>query len=79
MRMFLPRMLIFSTNILLDRPFMKTVKIKTNVDQDTISMEFDGEEIVEFNIFDMMKFLDDTYSLCHIDVVDSFMNKVFLT
>ncbi|XP_048235667.1 uncharacterized protein LOC125371179 [Ricinus communis] len=44
-----------SASILLGRPFMKTAKTKINVNEGTLSVEFDGE-IVKFNIFDAMKY-----------------------
>ncbi|XP_038889247.1 uncharacterized protein LOC120079141 [Benincasa hispida] len=45
---------ISSTSIFLGCPFMKTAKTKIDVDEGTLSVEFDGE-LVKFNIFDAMK------------------------
>ena len=59
-----------SASILLGRPFMKTAKTKIDVDEGTLSVEFDGE-IVKFNIFDAMKYPNDVHSLYQIDVIDS--------
>ncbi|KAL4368664.1 hypothetical protein GQ457_05G022790 [Hibiscus cannabinus] len=63
-------------SILLGRPFMKTSKTKIDVDDGTLSVEFGGE-IAKFNIFDAMKYPNDTQSLCQIDVIDSIVQDVF--
>ena len=55
---------------------MKTAKTKIDVDEGTLSVEFDGE-IVKFNIFDAMKHPNDVHSLCQIDVINSIMEDVF--
>lgn len=34
-----------SATILLRKPFMKTAKMKSNVDQNTLSVEFDGDVV----------------------------------
>ena len=39
-------------------------------------MEFDGE-VVEFDIYDAMKFPSDDHSLCAIDIVEPFVQDVF--
>ncbi|XP_073061693.1 uncharacterized protein [Primulina eburnea] len=44
-----------SAPILLGRPFMKTARTKIDVEEGTLSVEFDGE-IVKFSIFDAMKY-----------------------
>ncbi|XP_073152066.1 uncharacterized protein [Henckelia pumila] len=62
--------------ILLGRPFMKTTRTKIDVDDGTLSVEFDGE-IVKFNIFDAMKYPSENHSICSIDVVDSIVREVF--
>jgi hypothetical protein len=51
-----------STHILLGKPFMKTTKTKIDVHKGILSFEFDGE-IVTFNIFNAMKYLDDSKSI----------------
>ncbi|XP_048227840.1 uncharacterized protein LOC125369451 [Ricinus communis] len=66
-----------SASILLGRPFMKTAKTKINVDEGTLSIEFDGK-IVKFNIFDAMKYPNNVHSLCHIDVIDPIVQEVFV-
>ncbi|XP_073138896.1 uncharacterized protein [Henckelia pumila] len=65
-----------SPPILLGRPFMKTATTKIDVDDGTLSVEFDGE-IVKFNIFDAMKYPSENHSICSIDVVDSIVQEVF--
>ncbi|KAJ9188714.1 hypothetical protein P3X46_000083 [Hevea brasiliensis] len=65
-----------SALILFGRPFLKTVKTKINVDEGTLTMEFDGET-VKFNIFDAMKYPADNHSVFSIDVVDTFVQDNF--
>ncbi|XP_073125943.1 uncharacterized protein [Henckelia pumila] len=65
-----------SPPILLGRPFMKTARTKIDVDDGTLSVEFDGE-IVKFNIFDAMKYPSENHSICSIDFVDSIVQEVF--
>ncbi|KAJ9168559.1 hypothetical protein P3X46_020065, partial [Hevea brasiliensis] len=50
-----------SALILFGRPFLKTTKTKIDVDEGTLTMEFDGET-VKFNIFDSMKYPADDHS-----------------
>ncbi|KAJ9167536.1 hypothetical protein P3X46_022182 [Hevea brasiliensis] len=64
-----------SALILFGRPFLKTAKTKINMDEGTLTMEFDGET-VKFNIFDSMKYPADDHSVFSINVVDTFMQKV---
>ncbi|KAJ9134949.1 hypothetical protein P3X46_032185 [Hevea brasiliensis] len=54
--------------ILFGRPFLKTAKTKIDVNDGTLTMEFDGET-VKFNIFDAMKYPADDHSIFSIDVV----------
>ncbi|KAJ9185684.1 hypothetical protein P3X46_005284 [Hevea brasiliensis] len=65
-----------SALILFGRPFLKTTKIKIDVNDGTLTMEFDGET-VKFNIFDAMKYLADDHSVFSIDVVDTIVQDVF--
>ncbi|KAJ9187026.1 hypothetical protein P3X46_002525 [Hevea brasiliensis] len=65
-----------SALILFGRPFLKTAKTKIDVDNGTLTMEFDGETI-EFNIFDSMKYPADDHSIFSIDVVDTIVQDVF--
>ncbi|KAJ9152447.1 hypothetical protein P3X46_026012, partial [Hevea brasiliensis] len=65
-----------SALILFGRTFLKTTKTKIDVDDGTLTMEFDGET-VKFNIFDAMKYPADDHSVISIDVVDTIMQDVF--
>ncbi|KAJ9168471.1 hypothetical protein P3X46_019989 [Hevea brasiliensis] len=65
-----------SALILFGRPFLKTAKTKIDVNDGTLTMEFDGET-VKFNIFDAMKYPADDHSVFSIDVVDTIMQDVF--
>ncbi|KAJ9178572.1 hypothetical protein P3X46_010448 [Hevea brasiliensis] len=62
--------------ILFGRPFLKTAKTKIDVDDGTLTMEFDGET-VKFNIFNAMKYPTDDHSVFSIDVVDTIVQDVF--
>ncbi|CAN6560271.1 unnamed protein product [Malus baccata var. baccata] len=59
-----------SLPILLGRPFMKTARTKIDVYSGTLSMEFDGE-VVNFNLFDSIKYPSDDHSCFSIDIIDS--------
>ncbi|KAJ9180837.1 hypothetical protein P3X46_009035 [Hevea brasiliensis] len=65
-----------SALILFGRPFLKTAKTKIDVDDGTVTMEFDGET-VKFNIFDAMKYPADDHSVFSIDVVNTFVQDIF--
>ncbi|XP_073033722.1 uncharacterized protein [Primulina eburnea] len=65
-----------SAPILLGRPFMKTARTKIDVEEGTLSVEFDGE-IVKFSIFDAMKYPNENHSICSIDIVDSIVQECF--
>ena len=65
-----------SSHILLGRPFMKTARTKIDVHKGTLSFEFDGE-IVTFNIFDAMKYPEDSESVFNIDVIDTIVQDDF--
>ncbi|XP_050289976.1 uncharacterized protein LOC126728149 [Quercus robur] len=65
-----------TTPILLGRPFLKTSKTKIDVHSGTLIMEFDGE-IVQFNIYDAMKYPGDDDLVYSIDVIDSLAQEVF--
>ena len=58
-----------STVLLLSRPFMSTVRTKIDVYEGTLSVEFDGEMIM-FNIFDGMKYPNDTESINYVGVTN---------
>nr|KAJ0199058.1 hypothetical protein LSAT_V11C600327370 [Lactuca sativa] len=57
-----------SSSILLGRPFLKTARTKIDVYDGTLSMEFDGE-VINFNIYDVMRYPDDVSALNFIDVL----------
>jgi hypothetical protein len=65
-----------STHILLGKPFMKTTRTKIDVHKGILSFEFDGE-IVTFNIFNAMKYPDDSESIFHVDMIDPIMQDDF--
>ncbi|KNA04432.1 hypothetical protein SOVF_199860, partial [Spinacia oleracea] len=65
-----------ATPILLGRPFLKTARTKIDVHSGCLTMEFDGS-LVEFNIYDSMKFPRDDHSCYSIDVIDSYSQDVF--
>ncbi|KAJ9162722.1 hypothetical protein P3X46_022478 [Hevea brasiliensis] len=65
-----------SALILFGRPFLKTAKTKIDVDDGTLTMEFDGETI-KFNIFDAMKYPADDHFVFSVDVVDTIVQDVF--
>ncbi|KAL0435064.1 UNVERIFIED_CONTAM: hypothetical protein Sradi_0214300 [Sesamum radiatum] len=62
-------------SILLGRPFMKTAKTKIDVDEGTLSVEFDGK-IVKFKIFEAMKYPNELQAHYQINVVDSVVYDV---
>nr|XP_027122312.1 uncharacterized protein LOC113739281 [Coffea arabica] len=62
--------------ILLGRPFLSTARMKIDVNEGTLSMEFDGE-IVNFNIFDAMKYPDETNFVYALSVVEPLVQEIF--
>src|SRR3954468_7167725 len=66
-----------ATPILLGRPFLKTSRTKIHVHSGILSMEFDGE-IIQFNIYDAMKYPPDDNHVYSIDVVDFITQEVFV-
>ncbi|KAL0319982.1 UNVERIFIED_CONTAM: hypothetical protein Sradi_5259700 [Sesamum radiatum] len=64
-----------SASVLLGRPFMKTAKTKIDVDEGTLSVEFDGE-IMKFKISEAMKYPNELQALYQINVVDSVVHDV---
>nr|KAJ0187815.1 hypothetical protein LSAT_V11C900503500 [Lactuca sativa] len=62
--------------ILLGRPFLKTVRTKIDVYDGTLSMEFDGE-VINFNIYDAMRYPDDVSTLNFIDVIEPLSTEYF--
>ena len=62
--------------LLLGRPFMKTARTKIDVFKGTLTMEFDGE-VIDFNIYDAMRYPHDDHSCFSIDVIDSLAHEFF--
>ncbi|XP_039067585.1 uncharacterized protein LOC120213542 [Hibiscus syriacus] len=65
-----------STSILLGRPFLKTARTKIDVDDGTLTMEFDGE-IIKFNIYDAMRCPSDVSSIFVMDFIDPLAQETF--
>ncbi|XP_074298867.1 uncharacterized protein LOC141629830 [Silene latifolia] len=61
--------------ILLGRPFLKTASTKIDVSSGSMTMESSGQ-VVQFNIFDAMKYPDDYHSLNFIDIIVALENSV---
>ncbi|XP_027181753.1 uncharacterized protein LOC113780138 [Coffea eugenioides] len=62
--------------ILLGRPFLSTARTKIDVNEGTLSIEFDGE-IVNFNIFDAMKYPDETNSVFALSIIEPLVQDTF--
>nr|XP_027088569.1 uncharacterized protein LOC113709926 [Coffea arabica] len=62
--------------ILLGRPFLSTARTKIDVNEGTLSMEFDGE-IVNFNIFDAMKYPDEANSVFALSIIEPLVHDTF--
>ncbi|XP_071926075.1 uncharacterized protein [Coffea arabica] len=62
--------------ILLGRPFLSTARTKIDVNEGTLSMEFDGET-VNFNIFEAMKYPEESNSIFALSVVEPFVQEIF--
>ncbi|XP_027181752.1 uncharacterized protein LOC113780137 [Coffea eugenioides] len=65
-----------SPPILLGRPFFRTSRTKIDVYSGTLTMEFDGD-IIRFNIYDAMKYPNESHSVFVVDVIDSLMHHTF--
>ncbi|XP_027150283.1 uncharacterized protein LOC113750515 [Coffea eugenioides] len=68
-----------STNsppILLERPFLRTSRTNIDVYSGTLTMEFDGD-IIKFNIYDAMKYPNESHSVFVIDVIDFLTQQTF--
>ncbi|XP_076947180.1 uncharacterized protein LOC143619035 [Bidens hawaiensis] len=65
-----------SSSILLGRPFLKTAKTKIDVYSGTLSVEFD-REIINFNIYDAMRYSSDVSSVNWLDVIDPLTDDYF--
>ncbi|KAL7612047.1 hypothetical protein Lser_V15G09316 [Lactuca serriola] len=57
------------SSIILGRPFLKTTRTKIVVCDGTLSMEFYGE-VINFNIYDAMRYPSDVSSLNFVDVIE---------
>ena len=58
------------------RPFLKTARTKIDVYDGTLSMEFDGE-VINFNIYDAMRYPAGVSALNFIDVIEPFTIEYF--
>ncbi|XP_043811534.1 uncharacterized protein LOC122723456 [Manihot esculenta] len=65
-----------STDLLLRRPFLSLARTKIDVYEGTLTMEFDGEK-VKFNAYNAMKYSNDNFSLCNIDIVNPLNQEAF--
>ncbi|XP_023729171.1 uncharacterized protein LOC111876828 [Lactuca sativa] len=65
-----------SSSILLGRPFLKNARTKIDVYDGTLSMKFDGE-VINFNIYDVMRYPDDVSTLNFIDVIEPLSAEYF--
>ncbi|XP_027364427.1 uncharacterized protein LOC113871534 [Abrus precatorius] len=55
--------------LILGRPFLKTTRTKIDAHSGILSMVF-GDDIVQFNIFEAMKYPSELHSAFHIDIID---------
>ncbi|XP_027156212.1 uncharacterized protein LOC113756982, partial [Coffea eugenioides] len=62
--------------ILLGRPFLSTARTKIDVNEGTLSMEFDSET-VNFNIFEAMKYPEESNSVFALSVIEPFVQETF--
>ncbi|XP_071906833.1 uncharacterized protein [Coffea arabica] len=62
--------------ILLDRPFISTARTKIDVNEGTLSMKFDGET-VNFNIFEVMKYPEESNSIFALSVIEPLVQETF--
>lgn len=59
-----------STPIMLGRPFMIISYIKIDIQNEKLTMEFNWDSII-FNIFEVIRYLNDVKSCYHINVLES--------
>ena len=64
------------TPLLLGQPFIKAARIKIDVYNGTLTMEFDGE-VVRFNIFEDMRYPSDVHTCFLIDTSDVLAQQIF--
>ncbi|XP_065854963.1 uncharacterized protein [Euphorbia lathyris] len=65
-----------SSEILLGRPFLTTARTKIDVHKGILTMEFDGK-VVQFNVYDAMKYPIDVSSVCGIDIIEPVTQNMF--
>nr|XP_027086663.1 uncharacterized protein LOC113708404 [Coffea arabica] len=64
--------------IMLGRPFLSTAQTKIDVNEGTLTMEFDGE-IAHFNIFKAMRYPTETDYVCSTSVINPDLQGLFST
>ncbi|RDX73860.1 hypothetical protein CR513_46462, partial [Mucuna pruriens] len=62
------------STLILGRPFLMTARTKIDVYAETLSMEF-GDNLVQFNIFIVMKHPPEDHSLYNIDMIDELVEE----
>nr|XP_027107427.1 uncharacterized protein LOC113727460 isoform X1 [Coffea arabica]XP_027107428.1 uncharacterized protein LOC113727460 isoform X1 [Coffea arabica]XP_027107429.1 uncharacterized protein LOC113727460 isoform X1 [Coffea arabica]XP_027107430.1 uncharacterized protein LOC113727460 isoform X1 [Coffea arabica]XP_027107431.1 uncharacterized protein LOC113727460 isoform X1 [Coffea arabica]XP_027107433.1 uncharacterized protein LOC113727460 isoform X1 [Coffea arabica]XP_027107434.1 uncharacterized prot len=62
--------------ILLGISFFNIVRIKIDVNEGILSMEFDGK-IINFNIFDAMNYSEESNSVFALSIIESLIQKTF--
>ncbi|XP_027180820.1 uncharacterized protein LOC113779441 [Coffea eugenioides] len=62
--------------ILLGRPFLSTARTKIDVNEGILSMEFDGET-VNFNIFEAMKYPEESNSVFALSIIEPCVQETF--
>ncbi|RDX94167.1 hypothetical protein CR513_23481, partial [Mucuna pruriens] len=62
------------STLILGRPFLMTARTKIDVHVGTLSMEF-GDTLVQFNIFEAMKYPTEDHSLFGIDLIDELVEE----
>ncbi|XP_021908910.1 uncharacterized protein LOC110822976 [Carica papaya] len=65
-----------SFHLLLGRPFLNIAKTKIDVQDDTLTMEFDGK-VVKFNVYDAIKYSYNLSCAYNIDIIDALNQKYF--
>ncbi|RDX65335.1 hypothetical protein CR513_56016, partial [Mucuna pruriens] len=62
------------STLILGRPFFMTARTKIDVYAGTLSMEFE-DNLVQFNIFEVMKHPPEDHSLCRIDMIEKLVKE----
>ncbi|XP_021629620.1 uncharacterized protein LOC110627581 [Manihot esculenta] len=63
-------------DLLLGRPFLTTARIKIDVFDGTLTIEFD-EKIIKFNVYGNMKYPNDFSNVCEVDIIKPLVQQVF--